>query len=333
MKKINDKCIISFCIPCYKYDTDKLIRCLDSILNCGMNLSNYEVIVVDDGDTEEIKKSLVNTLTKYKDKTGMNLGLIIHSSNMGLYEVRKTAVHDAAGEYICHIDYDDYLEPGCFKDIKHFYSRNGTKWDIIQYRYNTITSKKTVPIPEKHILSPNKYKSEKSLLNLYTTEGKIPQYIWGKLISRNLYERVRTKLPDVYVNFAEDFLALTFLTAYAKTYMYRDILMYNYMRTEDSMTSHENKMGISKWRNLLTVGNVIAITDPKYFTDEKVKKFITNKHYRYITELFSILTLDDVFIDEETKKQAVNEFIGVFGEGVFNQLNESFKAAKKKARK
>ena len=109
--------------------------------------------------------------------------------------------------------------------------------------------------------------------------------------------------------------------------------MYNYMRTEDSMTSHENKMGISKWRNLLTVGNVIAITDPKYFTDEKVKKFITNKHYRYITELFSILTLDNIFVDEKTKKQAVNEFIVVFGETVFNQLNESFKAAKKKAHK
>ena len=69
MKKINDKCIISFCIPCYKYDTDKLIRCLDSILNCGMSTTNYEVIVVDDGDTEEIKKSLINTLTKYKYKT------------------------------------------------------------------------------------------------------------------------------------------------------------------------------------------------------------------------------------------------------------------------
>ena len=170
-------------------------------------------------------------------------------------------------------------------------------------------------------------------MNFYTTEGRIPQYIWGKLISKDLYERVRTKLPDAYVNFAEDFLALTFLTTYAKTYMYRDILMYNYMRTEDSMTSHENKMGINKWRNLLTVGNVIAITDPKYFTDEKVKKFITSKHYRYITELFSILTLDNIFVDEETKKQAVNEFIAVFGESVFNQLNESFKAAKKKARK
>ena len=323
------KYIISFCVPCYKYNIDKLTRCLDSILNCGMDVSDYEVILVDDGDTSELKTTLGEISLIYKESYKMNISVILHATNMGLYEVRKTAIRGAVGEYICHVDYDDYLAPDCFKDICKFYAKNGTKWDIIQYKYNTIMPKKVTPIPSKFVISPNKFASEKSLLHFYTYETKIPRYIWGKLISRSLYEKVAPKLPDIYVNFAEDFLALTFLTTYAKSYYYRDILMYNYVRNEDSMTSHENKMGIEKWRSLLTVCNVMSVTDPKYFTDEKVKKFITEQHYRYMTELFSILTLNDVFDSEKTKKQAVKEFMKVFGKDTFNSLNESFKSAKK----
>ena len=324
---IENICLVSFCVPCYKVPIDKVRRCLDSIEKCGLGFLNYEVIVVDDGDTTEDFKNLLVLIREFKDR-GMTIKVVNHAKNMSLFEARKSAVHVASGKYICHIDSDDYITPDTLSKFPKFYTENEDKWDIIQLDFNTIGNDSEIGI-EKPSYDADEIIASKSLLKSFIVGKKMPGYIWGKLIAKRVCDIAYPKMPDVYVNFSEDYLALVFITTYAKTYkQFKKLKFYNYVRTEDSMTSHANKISIGKWRNLLTVKNVISITSPEYFTDKEVSESIAQKHLSLLFELWSTLTLDEMF-EPGVKEQALNEFINAFGKDIAVKLNEAFEKQQK----
>lgn len=329
MYKEENQCLISFCVPCYKVPTDKVKRCLESIYNCGMNPSNYEIIVVDDGDTKEVFKELTDMISVFKkEHEGISIKIIVHVKNMSLFEARKSAVHEANGAYICHVDSDDYLEPNSLSNFTKFYFDNPDKWDIIQFNYKVVGNIKDKGLNKK--LTKDECVSEKSLLNSFIVDKELPGYIWGKLIAKRVCNAAYSRMPDTYVNMAEDYLGMIFISTYSKSYkVIKDTYLYNYVRTEDSMTSHFNKISIDKWRNLLTVKNVIKYTNPKYFADPKVIEEIERKHIRLLYELWSTLTLDELFDNEEIKNQAAKEFIDTFGVDMANKMNELFKKKQK----
>ena len=325
-----NQCLISFCVPCYKVPADKVKRCLESIYNCGMRPFNYEIIVVDDGDNKEDLGKLLDTISSFKkDRNLENIRIVQHVKNMSLFEARKSAVHVATGAYICHVDSDDYLEPNCLRDFTKFYWENENKWDIIQYNYKVVGDNNSKGLNNDRYIS--EYVGKKSLLNLFVVNNVIPGFIWGKLIAKRVCKAAYSRMPDTYVNMSEDYLAMVFITSYSKSYKaFKEKYFYNYVRTEDSMTSHVKSMTINKWQNLLTVRNVIEYTDPKYFSDCEVKDAIKKYHLKMLFELWSTLTLDNVFDTEEDKNKAVKMFIDTFGEDIANELNESFKTKQKK---
>ena len=92
---------ISIIIPVYNAEKD-LPRCLESALN--QTYQNIEIIVVNDcsqGNCEEIMKSYIQKYSK--------IIYLQHDKNKGLYAARETGVKKAMGEYIIHVDSDDYL--------------------------------------------------------------------------------------------------------------------------------------------------------------------------------------------------------------------------------
>lgn len=321
----DDEYLVSFCVPIYKYPVTDMTKCIDSILNCGLDKNDYEIIIISDGNTKSFNDELDNLLTFYTQMHGINVKTVLHLRNSGLFEARKSGVRMSRGKYICHVDCDDTLEENCLSDLNEFISNSKTEWDIIQYKYDTIFHKETRSTPKIY----TNYKTrieENSLLRLCIVEDGIPRYIWGKLIKRDIYKRILDKMPEMYINFAEDFLALVFLTTYSKTYIYREnIKMYNYYRTDDTMTSHVNKMGKNKWDNLLSVAKVIEITKPDNFKDPDIKKCISKVHEKYALELYSLLTLEDIFESDDVKKYAIDSFAKTFGANNAKRIEKAFK--------
>ena len=92
---------ISIIIPVY--NTEKYLpKCLDSALN--QTHQNIEIIIVNDcspGNCEEIIKSYIQKYSK--------IVYLQHDKNKGLYAARETGVKKAVGEYIIHVDSDDWL--------------------------------------------------------------------------------------------------------------------------------------------------------------------------------------------------------------------------------
>lgn len=85
------------------YNTEKYLReCIESVIN--QTYSIYEIMLIDDGSTDNSIKISHEYAQKYKNIN------VIHTSNKGVSAARNMAVERASGDYIMFVDSDDWLE-------------------------------------------------------------------------------------------------------------------------------------------------------------------------------------------------------------------------------
>lgn len=85
------------------YNTEKYVeKCLNFLLN--QTYQNLEIIVVEDGSTDNSKK----VLEKYSNND--KIKLIYNKKNSGLSYSRNIGLENATGDYIGYIDSDDYVD-------------------------------------------------------------------------------------------------------------------------------------------------------------------------------------------------------------------------------
>ena len=93
---------VSIVIPVYNVGK-QLEACLQSAI--GQTFSDIEIIVVNDGSTDNSPEIIARF-------AGQDSRIVvIDKENEGLAYARKSGVEAAQGEYIQHLDGDDYLEP------------------------------------------------------------------------------------------------------------------------------------------------------------------------------------------------------------------------------
>ena len=103
---------LSFIIPCFN-SAATIRRCLDSVYALHLTESEFEVIVVNDGSTDETGKLVEEYGTAH-----MNLTLIRHLVNRNLGAARNTGLAAAKGDCIAFVDSDDEVGPGLVSALK-----------------------------------------------------------------------------------------------------------------------------------------------------------------------------------------------------------------------
>lgn len=96
---------VSVVIPtynCSKYITNAVESVLDQ------SYSNLEILIVDDGSTDETAQEL-------KRYSGHPSIKYLYQSNQGPGAARNNGMKSSTGDYICFLDSDDALEPGSLK--------------------------------------------------------------------------------------------------------------------------------------------------------------------------------------------------------------------------
>lgn len=114
--------MFSIIIPVYNSEK-YIVKCLESILK--QNYNNYEIIVVDDGSTD-------NSINLIK-KINSNKIKILSKKNGGLSSARNYGVKYANNDYIWFIDSDDYIEPNSLKKLSNIISK--CEYDIVSFQY------------------------------------------------------------------------------------------------------------------------------------------------------------------------------------------------------
>lgn len=100
----------SIIIPVYNAEPF-LIKCLNSIFNQNANC-DFEVIAINDCSTDES----LEILKKYSN-FDKRLTILEHQENKGQAIARSTGMKIAKGDYIMHVDADDWLLEGAFVEI------------------------------------------------------------------------------------------------------------------------------------------------------------------------------------------------------------------------
>ena len=86
------------------YNLEKIVdTAIESVLT--QNFENYELIIVNDGSTD----NTIGTLKKFESKSNGKIRIIDNQKNIGLSASRNIAIAQAKGEYIIHLDGDDTL--------------------------------------------------------------------------------------------------------------------------------------------------------------------------------------------------------------------------------
>ena len=92
---------VSVIVPVYNAE-EYIGATLDSIINQDFN--SYEIIVVDDGSTDQSPEIISEKLTKSTANYR-----IIRQDNAGVSSARNRGMQEATGEYLVFIDADDYV--------------------------------------------------------------------------------------------------------------------------------------------------------------------------------------------------------------------------------
>ncbi|WP_031425130.1 glycosyltransferase family 2 protein, partial [Flavimarina sp. Hel_I_48] len=101
---------LSIIIPMYNAE-NYIERCIESILNQGLNPADFEVLIMNDGSTDSSPERVQNF-------TDSGAPVFLHShSNVGPDASRNRGFTLATGKYIYLMDADDYLAYNCLNTI------------------------------------------------------------------------------------------------------------------------------------------------------------------------------------------------------------------------
>lgn len=220
---------ISIIVPIYNIKS-YVSQCMESII--GQTFSELEIILVDDGSTDDSGK----ICEKYK-QTDPRI-TVIHKENGGLVSARKTGLKAAKGRYIAYVDGDDWIEP-CM------YERMYTKIieenvDVVMCgRYEdtgSVSRKVFQGIPEGRYDKPALIREvyPRMIVNNAFFEWGIFPGMWDKLFRRECLEKFQFAVDD-RIAMGED-AACTYpcLLSAESIYVMRECL-YHYRQTSSSM--------------------------------------------------------------------------------------------------
>lgn len=118
----------SIIVPVYNVE-DYLKKCLKSLIN--QNYDNYEIIIVNDGSTDDSQKLIDEFQKKYPEKIKS-----FKKKNGGLSDARNFALKYVTGDYMIFCDSDDYLECELLLNINKVVTSR--KYDVIKFLFNIV---------------------------------------------------------------------------------------------------------------------------------------------------------------------------------------------------
>ena len=171
--------LVSVIVPMYGVE-NYIARCAESLF--AQTYPAIEFIFVDDGGKDRTVEILRGVLSK-QDPSLQARVLIISKENHGLPYARQTGLGAATGEYVLHVDSDDWLEPDAVEKLVR--KAVETDADIVVYDFwkEYTNRSKLDSEQDSSVADPDLFRHR---LYTYASYG----YVWNKFCRRRLYDGV-----------------------------------------------------------------------------------------------------------------------------------------------
>lgn len=210
---------ISIIVPVYNVEKF-LERCLDSIFKQQFS-GVFEVIAVEDCSTD----NSLYVLKEYQ-KREERLLIIEHKDNSKLSCARATGILAAKGNYIMHVDSDDWLLPNALEQLYQIISTKNV--DIVVFNYlreNDLGKQTFINAIQKNKIINNK----KEVLEFF--QGAC----WNKIVKRELLDNII--YGNIGINSEEDLIYSIEILLKSKSIYLFDKLHYVYFDNSSSITT------------------------------------------------------------------------------------------------
>lgn len=203
---------VSVIVPVFGAES-YLRRCLGSIV-C-QTFSDWEAILVDDGSVDgsgRICDEYAGLDSRFK---------VFHKENGGVSSAREAGLAAAAGEYVIHMDPDDWIEPGMLYDLFEEATRSGSDMVICDF----IEEWEWGKMVQRQ--APYNLDHESVLRELYS---HLHGSCCNKLVRRSLFQEYDIHFP-AGMNFCEDLYVNTALLKHDIKVSYLPKAFYHYDHT------------------------------------------------------------------------------------------------------
>lgn len=231
MRSMTDFPKISIIVPIYKIER-YLRQCIDSIL--AQTFTDFELLLIDDGSPDGCP-AICDEYTKKDARIR-----VFHKPNGGLTSARNYGLDNAKGDWIMHIDGDDWIEPTYIEELYDTAIKNDADIAICGFRFAYEDGSFVIEHPtvwdDNRSTSLNRY-----IASVWTTA-------WGSIHKSSLYHNNGVRSPK-NITYCEDFHLMARICYFADKVVSIDRPLYNYRQQSSSIMHSLND---KTWRDELT---------------------------------------------------------------------------------
>lgn len=262
---------LSIIVPVYNLE-NYIATTLESLLSIRFS-SNYEIVVINDGSTDDSESIIRGYQSKYDQ-------IVLYTiENQGVSNARNVAISKASGEYITFVDGDDTVEPDFFE--KAVQELDGGGYDFVQGNYRIIDGDNT---SYEQFVSEDVVITEKDIMleNLFGLEKLIHNAVWGKVYRAEITKDI---LFDRAIKIAEDQKFVFDVIQKAKKIKLLSCVGYNYLQRNTSAMHYVNvNREIDKLKVLSYCKNSI--------TNNSILLNIERRELLTLLDMYSMLTVN-----------------------------------------
>ena len=276
---------VSILVPVYGVER-VIATCAETLF--AQTYEELEYIFVDDCTPDHSIEVLQQVLQKYPERQ-RQVKILHHEKNRGVGAARLTAILAATGEFIMHVDSDDWLPTDAVERLVN--KQQLTDADIVDggymEKYADGTERKVTPW----------HGSKESYLKLLLAQNTLSHQLWARLIRRSLHMDYHI-LTMEGVNQADDYSVVPRLIWFARRSWIDEVV--SYYRIE--------QMGMFK--EGITPRHVNSLLKANQTIADFIVNHDNDKHYAWATKV-GLLKI----------------YVQAFRAGVsFNQLSERLPA-------
>ena len=276
---------VSIIVPIY--NSEKYIhRCIESIIY--QTHKDIEVILIDDGSPDRC--GIICDEYAKKDKRIK----VIHQKNGGVSKARQAGLNAATGDYITHVDPDDWIDKNTIEEVYNHAVENMA--DIVVYNFcHEYNGEKT--IQKQDLLNP---------IDNYSTLRKnircenVGITLCNSFIKRNIINKYNVSFTPSNIVYGEDTLFISRLLLKDIKVLYINKAYYHYNRTNPF--SITKKMSHEK---LVSRRDFIKVLEQAIIPNHKEDLYVLKRELIYLS--FYSRNFDLLTAFPEINEQVISE--------------------------